>query len=116
MIFRRKVQHGNKIGRQLGFPTLNLTVGNFGNCHEAGVYVCHVKINDQWYKGALHFGPKKGSPYLTLEIHVIDFKKNIYGQWISFRVVKKIRKPMSFKNWSDAKKRIQKDVEEIKNL
>lgn len=116
MIFRRKVQHGNKLGRQLGFPTLNLNVGNFGNYYKPAVYACQIHINGKEYKGALHFGPKQRSKKFTLEIHVLNFNHMIYGDWVSFQVEQRIRPPKDFSNLNALKNQIESDVDKIRNL
>lgn len=110
--FRRKVQHGSKLGRKIGFPTLNFNVGRFGECHRHGVYKCAVFIGGKAYAGALHFG---SAPHHaeTLEIHVLNFSKNLYGQWVSFSVGKKIRNVRHFKNIDALKKQLQKDVSHL---
>ncbi len=110
--FHRKVLHGEKIGRKLGFPTLNFHVGRFGDSHSQGVYACQLKIQEKKYKGALYFGPKgQGKP--VLEIHVIDFKKTLYGERVSFEVGEKIREPKKFKSLEEAKKVIGEDILQI---
>lgn len=135
MNFRRKVQSGEKLGRKLGFPTLNFKVGNFGEYFEPGVYACEVKIqrlvaSGQWvaksqkilttshlslatFKGALYFGPK-GMGKNVLEIHVLNFSDQIYGEFVSFSVGKKIRKPKRFDSLEDLKGQIGKDVETVR--
>jgi len=115
MYFRRKVQHGQKKGRELGLPTLNLNVGSFVEHHEPGVYACQVKVKEKWYTGALHFGPKKGSLKPTLEIHLLQFDQLIYGQWITFTVHRWIRATKTFEHWEELKEQIKRDIETIKN-
>ena len=107
--FNRKVQKGTKLGQKIGYPTLNFNVGNFGKSYNHGVYSCEVKIGDRIYESALYFGPKLNGR-ITLEIYVIGFSKKIYGQFIQFRLLKKIRNPKIFDSLDDLKKQIQKDL------
>lgn len=114
LTFRRKVQKGKQLGQTIGFPTLNVSVGSFQN-HTFGVYACTVWIGKSSYRGALYFGPKIGSHQKAhLEIHVLDFNKKVYGEFVRFTVGKKIREPQGFKNVNDLKEQIQKDLLEIK--
>lgn len=113
MWFRRKIQSGKKLGRKIGFPTLNLNVGSFKNYCSPGVYACQVVVKNKIYKGAMHFGPVLNRKTLKLEIHVLNFNQNIYGQWVKFKVLKKIREPMRFTDLNKLKKQIQKDLKRI---
>ena len=110
MWIRRKVQQGTQTGQKIGYPTLNFNVRDFAKSHQSGVYICDIRITDKLYKGALYFGPRLSYPGKVLEMYVIDFNKKIYGQFIKFRVIKKIRSAKPFKHLDDLKKQIKKDV------
>jgi FAD synthase len=109
MNFRRKVIKGTGTGQKIGYPTLNFNVGNFGKCYSQGVYKCEVFIRDKCYSGALFFGPTMHSRKV-LEIYVVGMKKNLYGQFVTFRVIKKIRKPRKITDLAELKELIQENV------
>ena len=113
--FRRKVQAGLKIGQKIGFPTVNLHVGNFGQHVQQGVYICDVIIQNVCYTGLLHYGPKLShhSQKLFLEIHIINFNRQIYGQFITFSVLKKIRAPKKFNTLVALKKQLKADLKHV---
>lgn len=113
MWIRRKVKPGHQLGRKLGHPTINFNVGSFALHRQPGVYSCEVKIHGKIYRGALYFGPKLARPGLALEIYVLDYSGNLYGQYINFKVGKKIRKPKRFDSPEALKKQIQEDVARI---
>jgi riboflavin kinase/FMN adenylyltransferase len=113
MWFRRKVITGTQIGRTLDYPTLNFHVGSFGNRFSPGVYACEVKIDKKAYKGALYFGPKMTKKGNVLEVFVLNFSKQVYGQFVSFKVGKKIRNPKKPASLEELKKQIQKDLESV---
>jgi FAD synthase len=113
MWYRRKVQMGKKLGRKLGYPTLNFNVGSFGTRHCPAVYSSEVKIKGKIYKGALFYGPKLKRRGRVLEVHVLDFSDDLYGQFVSFKVGQKIRKPMAFASLDELKNQIRKDVESL---
>lgn len=146
MKFLRKVIHGEKLGRKLGFPTVNFHVRHFGDHFDPGIYACLVylkrsavspplslRVNSQRsaetqkkglqassfklqaYKGALYFGPK-GSGKNVLEIHILDFKDNLYGQFLPFEVGKRIRSPKKFISLNALKKRIAEDIKLVLKL
>ena len=108
--FSRKVQKGTQTGQKIGYPTLNFRVGSFSQACNDGVYSCEVKMGDQIYQGALYLGPRLSKSTKVLEVHIPKFNKNIYGKFIKFRLLKKIRGAKTFSNLDDLKKQIQKDL------
>ncbi len=112
-LFRRKVKRGSKAGQKIGFPTINLNVGNFSDYYRSGVYKCEVIVDNKSYIGALYYGPKLSHKGDTLEVHIINFNGHIYGQFIRIKVSKKIRSPKQFLDLPSLKKQI---VIDIKNM
>ncbi len=113
MWFKRKVQPGLQIGRKIASPTLNFAVGSFGDHFKQGVYGAYLRIARKEYKGALYFGPKLTGKKPVLEVFVFDFSDMIYGQFVSFKLGKKVRDPIFFDNLDALKKQIQLDVSQI---
>ena len=113
MWIRRKVKPGHQLGRKLGHPTLNFNVGSFAMKNRPGVYSCQIIIHGKTYKGALYFGPKLTHSGYALEIYILDYSGSIYGQFISFKVGKKLRNPIEFDSPEALKKQIQKDIATI---
>jgi FAD synthase len=108
-----KVIEGSKIGRQLGFPTINI-----GGKHDLpfGVYFCEVETPLGKYKGAMHFGPRftVGNPEPILEVLLLDFSGDLYGQTVKIDVYNKIRDVKKFSDLESLKKQIEKDVNYIR--
>ncbi|MHB1922946.1 MAG: bifunctional riboflavin kinase/FAD synthetase, partial [Chitinophagaceae bacterium] len=85
-----RVIHGNKIGRQLGFPTANLVIDDHRKLIPSdGIYLVQIKIkgnfeNNNIYTGLMSIGKKPtfGSNPLSLEVYIFDFNQEIYGQEI----------------------------------
>ena len=113
MWYRRKVQTGKKLGKKIGFPTLNFEVGSFGAHHCPAVYSAEVKIKDKVYKGALFYGPKLKKRSRVLEVHVLNFSGDLYGQFVSFKVGPIIRKPMAFASLDDLRNQIRMDIKSV---
>jgi riboflavin kinase / FMN adenylyltransferase len=112
------VVKGRRIGRALGFPTANINPH-----HEAippsGVYVVDVKLNGKVFKGVLNIGtrPTFGeNREPVIELHILNFRKNIYGKDAEIIFKKKIRKEKKFKTVNDLKEQIKKDILSIGHL
>ena len=111
--FRRKVKHGSKTGQKIGFPTINLNVGQFGKYVQKGVYQCQVFVDNKLYKSVLYFGQKMHHKEDCLEIYILNFNRQIYGKWISFKLGKRIRGPKKFEDLNYLKKQIKKDLQSM---
>jgi riboflavin kinase / FMN adenylyltransferase len=112
-----KVVHGAKRGRQLGFPTANIHMR-----HErpalTGVYA--VKLDG--LSGVANLGVRPtikggiaGIPKLLLEVHVLDFVGDLYGQHVRVEFMRKIREEQKFESLDALKAQIAKDVEVAKD-
>ena len=103
-----KVVHGAKRGRELGYPTANVHMR-----HErpalSGVYA--VKLDGLPSVANLGIRPTiVGVPKLLLEVHVLDFADDLYGQHVRVEFLHKIRDEMKFDNLDALKTQIGKDV------
>ncbi|WP_283419930.1 bifunctional riboflavin kinase/FAD synthetase [Sphingopyxis sp. Geo48] len=81
---RNVVQHGDKNGRLLGFPTANLDMGNYLR-PRYGIYAVTGRLPDgRILKGAANLGirPSFDPPKELLEPHFFDFAEDLYGQEI----------------------------------
>lgn len=113
-----KVIHGEKIGRSIGFPTANIKIDDpYKLVPLNGVYTVNVFIeNDsKVYKGMLNIGVKPtlddAAQKLSIEVHIIDFEKNIYDQKIRLDFKHRIRDEKQFKSLEALKVQLQKDLE-----
>ena len=105
---RGKVVHGAKRGRELGYPTANVHMR-----HErpalSGVYA--VKLDGLPSVANLGIRPTiVGVPKLLLEVHVLDFADDLYGQHVRVEFLHKIRDEMKFDSLDALKTQIGKDV------
>ncbi|MBQ9688855.1 riboflavin kinase [bacterium] len=107
------VIEGEKIGRTIGFRTANIlyptNLLNIGK----GVYSVDVEYNSAQFKGIANFGirPSLGNTQTPiLEVHILDFEKDIYGEKILVKFKKKIRDERKFKSLDELKAQITKDV------
>ena len=103
-----KVVHGAKRGRELGYPTANVHMR-----HErpalSGVYA--VKLDGLPSVANLGIRPTiVGVPKLLLEVNVLDFSEDLYGQHVRVEFLHKIRDEMKFESLDALKTQIGKDV------
>lgn len=106
------VVKGRSIGRKLGFPTANINPH-----HEAippsGVYAVDVRLNRKLYTGILNIGTRptfSRDIEPTIELHIFNFKKNIYAQDVEIIFKKKIRDEERFSSIEALRRQIQKDI------
>lgn len=113
-----KVIHGAKLGKTLGFPTINLEDTTVMKNHKRGVYATWVKIGGTLYKGALYFGPKyiSGGKKEVIEIFLFDFSGDLYDDTIKFLPAAFIRLPVKVKNLEELTSLINNDCKEIRSL
>jgi len=112
MIYTSIIRKGQQLGRQISFPTLNLDPNILPNTQKLGVYQATVVVNKKEYKAVLFFGPKKTFEEVTnvLEINLLDFDQEIYGQSVSFTLGKFIRPVIKFSSLEELKKQIARDI------
>lgn len=113
MKFKGKVIKGKALGRKLGFPTANLELKE-NDLPEHGIYAGYVFFEDNKYKGAIFYGPVDGE--VVLEVHILDFDKDIYDQEVELEFVNKIREVTKFNSEEDLKNQIATDCEEVRKV
>lgn len=86
------VIHGLHNGEGFGFPTANIQLENPEDI-ELGVYAVTLLVDQLSLKGMMYVGtrPTLNLSELSLEIHLFDFKGDLYGKSVSFIIVDKIR-------------------------
>ncbi len=116
-ILEGKVQEGQKLGRTLGFPTMNLSLQ--GLVHPPyGVYGVRIRIRDQWYHGAANIGIRptlnKQNQDPLLEVHVLNYKRENYGEQVEVLFDYPIRNEKKFPNLDALKNQLCLDVESVR--
>ena len=108
-----KVREGKKRGKKLGFPTANFVLHKK---IEQGIYISIAIFEDREYHSVTFIGNATtyGEKDVKAETYILDFSKNIYGKWISVRLLKKIRENKKFKSEYELIKRMNKDLEIVK--
>lgn len=107
------VVEGKKLGRQLGFKTANLIypddLVNIGR----GVYKVKVEHNGYIYNGIANYGLRptvETTEKSALEVHILNFDQDIYGEKIKVTFLRKIREEKKFNSVEELKEQIKKDI------
>ena len=117
--FTGKVVNGDKLGRELGYPTANLEYTNSDKIHLGqGVYAVYVKVKEAVYKGMLSIGtrPTIGEGDEKVEVNIFDFNEEIYRQEITVTVKKYLRPQVKYSNLYELEKQLAKDKEDSLRL
>lgn len=110
-----RVIHGNKLGRQLGIPTANIALP--GETHlRHGVYAMMVEYRGREWAGAASWGTRPhfddGAP--LLEVHLLDFKGDLYGRQLTVEFVRYLRPEQAFASLDAMMAQIGRDIEDTR--
>jgi riboflavin kinase/FMN adenylyltransferase len=108
------VVRGDGRGRDLGFPTANLTVPQGDKLiPPAGIYAVRGVLRRGTHAGALHLGPRptfRGSPP-TIELHLMDFDGDLYGEEVRVDFARRLREVRPFASVAALVDQMREDVE-----
>lgn len=118
---RGTVIHGDKRGRELGYPTANVPLGK--TLHPAyGVYATWVQIEGEdentWHPAATNIGirPMFKLDEGLVEVHILDFDGDLYGKTLRIRPVKRLRGEAKFDSLDALIAQIDLDCEEARKI
>ncbi len=121
--FSSPIFSGSKLGRTIGFPTLNLDPQVFPAGKQPGVYACLVWFTPATsptkptstttsHLGALYFGPRliNNETFNVLEVFVLDFNQDVYDKIATIQLKDFIRPPLDFNSFEEMKTQLEQDV------
>lgn len=116
--FSGTVVHGEKLGRQLGFPTANLRL-NFPDIliPKQGIYVVRAGFEGWQYSGMMSIGVRptiNDKNVLSLEVNILDFDKDIYGQTLDIECLHYLREEQKCDSLETLIQLIRKDEEQTR--
>ena len=110
-----EVVRGDQIGTAIGFPTANLQVADpYKLIPQNGVYAVKVELEGRQYKGMLNIGTRPtvvSQGAITIEVHLIDFGGDLYGQQVEVEMIARLRAEQSFPDQAALKEQLAKDRE-----
>ena len=117
-----RVEHGDQRGRQLGFPTANLHLGDFLR-PALGVYAVRAGLDEgsetRWVDGVCNVGKRptfdKGDD-VVLEAHLFDFDADLYGKHLRVQLIERLRAEQKFDGLDAIKAQIAIDCEKAKEI
>jgi riboflavin kinase/FMN adenylyltransferase len=113
-----RVEHGEEVGRHLGFPTANLSIAPEKCLPEPGVYAMWVRVDDAWHMAATNVGyrPTFGGDRLTVEAYLLDFVGDLYDRDVRAVFVERLREERKYTAIDELVAQIGRDVEKVRSL
>ncbi len=108
---------GYKTGQAIGFPTANIDTSKV-QIPGTGVYAVRMIYQKNSYDAVANIGfnPTFHRDRLSVEVHIFDFNKVIYGKEIEVEFISRIRSEIEFKSKDELVVQIQKDIEKAKTI
>jgi riboflavin kinase/FMN adenylyltransferase len=110
--------HGDQLGHKLGFPTANIDAAGMvlpGN----GVYAAQGIVSGKTHRAVLNIGVRptvqNPTPQVRVEVHLLDFSDEIYGQELEIVFARKLRDEKRFPSLDGLREQIQRDIADAKN-
>ena len=110
--FSGNVVHGNNIGKTISFPTANIKIdAPYKLVPKNGVYIVKTIIDNQITFGMMNIGynPTFNGKQKSIEIHFMNFNKNIYDKTLTIEMILRIRNEIKFNSVDDLKKQLEQD-------
>ena len=106
-----KVIDGKKLGRTIGYPTANIEVDELKLLPKKGAYIVEVYVKNKFYKGMLSIGtnPTVNGDKLTVEVYILDFNEDIYGEEITVKFRDFLHEEIKFESLEKLIERLDED-------
>jgi len=111
-----QVVSGNQLGRKIGFPTANLEIGEAHKLiPKDGAYVVSVLHGNKAYRGMLNIGnrPTLQGVNKTVEVHLIDFSGDLYGEELELHFHQYLREERKFNNLQQLTDQLNSDKQAV---
>lgn len=115
-----KVDYGDGRGRQLGFPTANLTLDGSYILPTLGVYAVHADVNGERHIGVVNIGVRPtfrvDPPTTNIEVHLLDFDGDLYGSTMKIELLHFLRAEKKFASVEQLVAQIREDISTTRRL
>lgn len=112
-----KVVQGQQLGRELGFPTANLHIGDpYKIILPPGIYAARAGVGEASHRAMLYLGKRptlEGEQALSIEVNLLDFEGDLYGKELTVEVLDFIRPDKKLEGLAALKQQIEADKREI---
>jgi len=113
---RGLVTRGDRRGRELGFPTANLSAVET-LVPRAGVYAGRTQLENSKYWSAIHIGPSPTfSETSKIEVHLLDFEGSIYGKSIEVEFFEPLRGARKFTSADELRRQLKQDIQQTRQI
>ena len=112
-----EVVHGEKRGRTIGFPTANVEVWSEQIIPANGVYAGWTKLGDETFKAVTNIGirPTFDGDHITVEAHLLDFDRDIYGETLKVSFETRLRSEKKFSGIDELIAQIKADAQSARD-
>jgi riboflavin kinase/FMN adenylyltransferase len=116
-----RVEHGQKLGRDLGFPTANLLLGGYLQ-PALGIYAVKAGIDEGrgtvWHDGVASLGyrPTVGGTHVLFEVYLFDWSGDLYGRHLRVALIDYLRPEKKFDDLQGLQAQIARDCDEARRL
>lgn len=117
--FKNEVIHGKRLGRELGFPTLNQKYPARLATPKYGVYAVNCKVDGKIYRGIANVGVKPtvgGESAPLCETYLFDYSGECYGSSVETEFIAFIREERRFSSLDELKEQVNQDISVAKKL
>jgi riboflavin kinase / FMN adenylyltransferase len=113
-----EVIHGAKRGRQLGYPTANLDIPPDMAIPAYGIYAVRCQLGDERLLGVASIGvrPTFDNGARSVEVYILDFDRDIYGQVLHAEFIARLRAEMKFPSVEALIEQMGRDVAEGRTI
>ncbi len=113
------VVEGSRRGRTIGIPTANLQIWGEQAYPARGVYACQARIGDEAVNAVANIGLRptfETDAKPTLEAHLLDFDRDLYGQTLRLDFVAHLRPEQKFNGVEELVAQIKRDIEQARTI
>jgi riboflavin kinase / FMN adenylyltransferase len=116
-----RVEHGQKLGRKLGFPTANITLGDY-LLPKLGIYAVRAALDESdqphWIDGVASLGyrPTVGGDQIQFEVYLFDYSGDLYGRHLRVAMLEFLRPELKFPGLDELKAQIAADCDQARRF
>jgi len=114
-----RVVHGDQLGNKIGFPTANLDTSGLV-LPPNGVYAAHALVQGRTHNAVLNIGLRptlqNPAPQPRVEVHLLDFAGQLYGEEMEVIFIEKLRAEQKFASLETLKAQIEQDIRQARSL